>query len=136
MPARFTHVADACAVIAYLKGEAGHDRFAEILQDERNVAAIHAVNLCEVYYNYLRSDGVEVAEQALESTAKVLAIVEKADQGFLKRVARWKVEHKLGLADAFAAATAEEYASRLVTCDHNDFGAIEETGELQIEWIR
>src|SRR3989338_4083337 len=123
MAGRPTHVVDACAVIAYLKAENGHERFAEILRDERNSPAIHAVNLCEVYYDFLKSDSIEVAEEAWRSASSVLAVVERVDEGFMKRVARWKVGYivdgyNLGLADAVAAATAEEFACPLVTVDH------------------
>ncbi len=136
MTARFTHVVDTSAIIAYFKGEDGHERFAEILKDERNVLAIHAVNLFDVYCDYLRSDGHEVAEEAWRRAASILAIVEKADEDFMKRVARWKVEHELGLSDAFAATTAEEYACRLMSADRNDFSTIEQAGTLQIVWLR
>lgn len=50
MAAKPTHIVDASALIAYFKGEAGHERFAELLRDEGNIPAIHIVNLCEVYY--------------------------------------------------------------------------------------
>lgn len=53
---RITHVIDASALIAYSKGEAGHERFVELLADEENILAIHIVNPGEVYYNYYRSE--------------------------------------------------------------------------------
>lgn len=136
MTTRFTHIVGTCALIAYFKGEDGHERFAGILKDERNVLAIHAVNLFEVYCDYLRADGYEVAEEAWGRATTILAVVQKADEDFMKRVARWKVEHELGLGDAFAATTAEEYACHLVLADRNDFSAIEQAGTLQIVWLR
>jgi predicted nucleic acid-binding protein len=141
MPPRPTHVVDACAAIAYLKGEPGQDNLRQILTDERNSVAIHSVNLCEVYYDFLRSDGVAVADVAHGSLAGVLTILNDGEQGFLKRVARWKVGHVcgghcLGIADAYAAATAEEYACPLVTTDHNDFDPVAQAGVLAIIWLR
>lgn len=136
MAIKATHIVDASALIAYFKGEEGQDKFAALLRDERNVLAIHAVNLCEVYYDYLRSDGLEKAEEAWTKANDILSIIQNLDPQFVKRVGRWKVDHNLGLADAFAAATAEENACPLVTTDHNDFERVEQTGALQIVWLR
>jgi predicted nucleic acid-binding protein len=136
MAAKLTHVVDASALIAYFKEEEGNKKFAELLADEENVLAIHATNLCEVYYGYLRSDGADRADEAWQRAIDILGVIEAIDAQFMKRVGRWKVDHKLGLADAFAAATAEENACPLVTTDRNDFGAIEAAGALQIVWLR
>ena len=72
MPPAITHVVDASALIAYFKGEQGHERVATLLMDERNNLAIHIVNLCEVYYGYLRSDGLQKANEAWERATKLL----------------------------------------------------------------
>lgn len=136
MALRFTHVVDASALIAYFKGEEGHETFAAILNDERNALAIHVVNLLEVYSDYLRSDGFEIAEEAWKRATSILAVLDKADENFLKRVARWKVEHGLAFGDAFAAAAAEEHGCRLVTAANKEFGAIEQSGAIEIVWIR
>lgn len=136
MAAKPTHIVDASALIAYFKGEAGHERFAELLRDEGNIPAIHIVNLCEVYYGYLRSDGPLRAEEAWAKADEILGVLQKADPQFIKRVGRWKVDHGLPLGDAFAAATAEENGCPLVTTDHNDFEAVEQAGDLHIVWLR
>jgi len=139
MPA-VTHVVDACALIAYFKGEAGRERFAELLADEENVLAIHIVNLCEVYYDYYRSDGPDKAEEAWSKAVSFLQVIEKADESFMKRVGRWIATRRIAtgefpLGDAFAAATAENYGIPLVTIDHKDFDPIDQSGILQIEWL-
>ena len=136
MASKPTHIADASALIAYFKQEAGHENFSSLLADEQNILAIHATNLCEVYYGYLRSDGPDKAEDAWQKATAILGVIEKLDAQFIKRVGRWKVDHNLGLADAFAAATAEENACALVTTDRNDFAAIEAAGALRIVWLR
>lgn len=136
MAARPTHIVDASALIAYFKQETGHENFAALLADERNILAIHATNLCEVYYNYLRSDGADKAEAAWQKATAILGVIEKLDAQFVKRVGRWKVDYNLPLGDAFAGAAAEENACALVTTDHNDFSAIEADGVLQIVWLR
>ncbi len=136
MAAKLTHVVDACAVIAYLKAEDGHENFAGILRDERNVLAMHALNFCEVYIDYLRSDGLQAAEEAAGHIVNMLAIDNRLDENFMKRVARWRVDHRLHLPDAVAAATAEEHACPLVTADHKDFEVVEQSRALEIVWIR
>lgn len=135
MPAKPTHIIDASALIAYFNGEDGHDRFAQLLSDEQNVLAMHATNLCEVYYGYLRADGLERAEKAWEEAIRIVQVLCKLDDGFVKRVARWKVEHRLGFADAHAAAAAEEHACELVTTD-SDFDAVKSSGALAVLKLR
>ena len=73
-----SHIVDASALIAYLKKEVGHEKFAALLADENNVLAIHATNLCEVYYNYLRSDGAQIAETAWQSSMAILGLIQKS----------------------------------------------------------
>ena len=136
MPAKPTHAIDASALIAYLKNEPGSDQFAELLLDERNVLVMHIVNLWEVHYNYLRADGLVSAEEAWIKANQILGIIDKVETDFMKRASRWKVNHNLGVGDAFAAATAEEYACPLVTTDHRDFEPVERSGALQILWLR
>lgn len=136
MPQKPSHIVDASALIAYFKLEPGHDKFAVLLANDQNILAIHATNLCEVYYGYLRADGAERAEEAWEKATTILGVIEKLDAQIIKRVARWKVDYNLGLGDSFAAASAEECACALITTDHNDFEAVEKAGELQIVWLR
>jgi len=136
MALRPTHVLDTSAVVAYLKGEPGADVFAAILAEEQNILAIHAVNLCEIYYNYLRDDGLEIAGEAWRQVTSFATIIERLDEPFMKRVGRWKGIEGLGLGDAFAAATAEEFGVPLIATDHNDFDPIEAKGLLKLTWLR
>ncbi len=136
MPPPPTHTLDAGAVIAYLKGEPGQEVVAALIANEANRLAIHSVNLCEVYYGYFRSDGADVAADAWNKATAFLAVIERADEEFIKRVGRWKAERLSGLADSFAAATAEEYGCPLVTTDHGDFDPIEAAGLVTLVWVR
>lgn len=140
MAARPTHIADACAAIALVKGEPGHQVITNILSDARNAVVIHRVNFCEIYYDFLRSDGPDIAEQASERLQAVMTIVDVEGESFLKRVARWKIGHacpghNLGIADAFAAAMAEEYACPLITKDHGDFDPVAAAHIIQVTWF-
>ena len=46
------YILDACAMIAFLRGEAGAEVVAEILRDPGDQCFAHAINLCEVYYDF------------------------------------------------------------------------------------
>jgi PIN domain nuclease of toxin-antitoxin system len=134
---RPTHIVDASALIAYLKQESGSQVFADLLAVAENTLAIHSVNLCEVYYTFLRVGEPESAENAWKIVESILSVIEKTDEQFMKRVGRWKAKYAtFPLGDAFAAATAEEFACPLVTADHHDFDQAEKDGSLKIVWVR
>lgn len=136
MAANPTHVVDACALIAYLKGEPGNERLAEFLADDTNILAIHILNLCEVYCCYYRTDGQARAQIAWENAGAILQIRSPLDETFTKVAARWKVERGLPMLDAVAAATAEKYACSIVTTDHNHFDPIAAAGLLTVHFLR
>jgi len=94
------------------------------------------VNLCEVYYGYLRSDGPQRANEAWERATKLLGLDKTIDEDFVRRVGRWKVNSGLGLGDSFLAACVEQYAAILVTADHGDFDRVQETGFIRVDFIR
>ncbi|WP_008314883.1 PIN domain-containing protein [Leptolyngbya sp. PCC 6406] len=54
-------ILDACAVIAYERGEAGAEIVERFLVEEDR-CWIHAINLCEVYYDFLRAGGQAAAQ--------------------------------------------------------------------------
>ena len=56
-------ILDACAVIAFFRGEIGAEVVEQYLLDSEYFCSIHVVNLCEVYYDFLRVDGVQEAER-------------------------------------------------------------------------
>ena len=136
MPPRFTHVLDASALIAFFKGEPGHESVAALLKDERHNLGMHIVNLCEVYYEYLRVDELQKANESWERVTQLVGVLITADEGFIKRVGRWKVDMGLGLGDSFLAACAEENAAILVTADRGDFERVQQAGLIQVEFIR
>ena len=55
-------VLDSSAVIAYLRGKPGKERVAAALLDENVSCQMHAVNLCEVFYDTLRAQGTAIAD--------------------------------------------------------------------------
>jgi PIN domain nuclease of toxin-antitoxin system len=55
-----TFVLDACAIIALLRNEAGAEITDRLLLEQTCMA--HAVNLCEVYYDFLKAENENVAQ--------------------------------------------------------------------------
>ncbi len=67
-------VLDACATIAYLRGEPGWNVVARLLADADTYA--HAVNPCEVYYDTIRAGaGTDTARAAASDVIRDLGRV-------------------------------------------------------------
>src|SRR5438067_1302622 len=64
-------VLDACAMIAFLRAEPGADVVRDILQDPVADCFAHAINLCEVYYDFIRAADVRTAKAALRDLTAV-----------------------------------------------------------------
>jgi len=74
------------------------------------------INLGEVYYVVFRADGQERAENVIASLRPLLALeVAGADRTI--EAATLKAQYALGLADAFAVATAIAHDAVLLTGD-------------------
>ena len=134
---RITLVLDTSALIVYLRKEAGHGRFVELLKRDESSIAMHMINLGELYYVFWRSDGANKAEEAWSMTCEMpIRIVDSLSESFVKRVGRWKATQRISYADAFALATAEEHGAPLVTTDHQEFDPIDRRGLLKFYWLR
>ena len=121
-----THCLDACAVIAYLRQEAGAEVLKEIIERPNTFLAMHVCNLGEVYYDFFRDDGLAAAQTAwANALALPLALRRDADDTFIQRVGVIKVAERVSFADAFALALAERVHVPLITTDHHEFDAIE-----------
>ena len=120
------YIIDACAIIAFLRGEAGSAIVARLLADPASLCLIHAVNLCEVYYDAVRRTDVATARQDIEALlAGGLVLRTDLDTAFWQSVGEFKVNPgKLSLADCFALALAQQEKGTLVTSDHHEFDLI------------
>lgn len=103
------------------------------VQQGRSDGWINIVNLAEIYY-ILRRKSKEVAEEKEERLKSygVRAVPVDPDSPLWKRAASLKSEHRMSLADAFAAATALELRGKLITGADVDFEGIR---ALQVERI-
>jgi uncharacterized protein with PIN domain len=59
------YILDASAMIAYLRGEPGAEAVSAILVDPSHDCLVHAVNRCEVYYDFYRASGETAARDAV-----------------------------------------------------------------------
>ena len=124
-------------MLAYLKGEPGADVVDVLLRNPAEPCYAHAVNLCEVYYDFLRRADVRTAEQAV---ADLLAdgVCERQDMGrrFWRRVGQLKARGGISLADCFCIALAQQLGGEIVTSDHHEFDPLVPLGLCPITFIR
>jgi predicted nucleic acid-binding protein len=129
-------VLDASALLALLFDEPGAEKMEHLFhaasETDRTVF-ISAVNWAEVLYKMERKfgkAGLEAARQ-FERTTPLEAV--PVDRDLAEAAALLKNSHKLGLADAFAAALAKNKKAELVTADH-EFKSVEK--EIKINWLK
>lgn len=130
-------ILDSSAMIAYLRQETGAMVVDQVLTDPSNVCIAHSINLCEVYYDAIRVDGLIGAEKILDDLF-ALGIVERNDfdANFWKEVGRIKAENKASLADCFAIVLANILDGTLLTSDHHEFDKIAKDGICSVQFIR
>jgi len=128
-----TCVLDACALIALLRSEPGGEEVRSLLADDECRCFIHAVNLCEVYYDCLRNyDEVKADQKLGDLRVCGLLLRDDMDTEFWKKAGHLKARGRISLADAFAVTLAEREHSILVTSDHHEFDPLLASGSLPI----
>lgn len=132
-----TLVLDACAIIAYLRDEEGADAVEAVLIDD-NDCVVHAINLCEVYYDCVRRDGIARADTLIEDlVSSGLVTRDDMDTRLWKSAASFKADlARVSLADCFAMALTHRLNAELVTSDHREFDPIAVQGLCPIRFIR
>lgn len=130
-------VLDACAMIAYLRNEVGADVVETLLFDQAVVCYAHAINLCEVYYDFLRFANQETAYTAIQDLRAVgLIFSEDMDLGLWQAAGRYKATQRLSLADCFALAFTNRLNGELITSDHHEFDPIAKQALCPIRFFR
>ena len=130
-------VLDACAVIAYERDEPGADVVEMFLVGD-DTCWIHAINLCEVYYDFLRVGGPDAAEQVLTDLEGFnVLVVTMTEEGLWKLAATYKATlRRISLADCFALALTNSIEGTLITSDHAEFDPVAAQNIGQIQFIR
>lgn len=131
------YVLDACAMIAFLKGEAGADVVQNALVDANGQCVAHAINLCELYYYVYRAGGESAADSAV-SGMRSLGIAERGDfdEPFWKEASKLKAGGKISLADCFAVTLTNRVGGTLLTSDHHELDRVAAAGICSITFIR
>jgi PIN domain nuclease of toxin-antitoxin system len=131
------HALDACAMIAYLRGEVGGTVVDGFLKTPTDTCYAHAINLLEVYYDFIRKHNEPIARQALKDLAAA-GVVTRRDmsQPFLHRVGQLKARGGISLADCFCIELAQTLSGQVVTSDHHEFDALVPLGIVPILFIR
>lgn len=130
-------VLDACAVIAYGRNEPGGDVVERLVTDPAVPCYVHTVNLCEIYYHYVRLAGEATARLAADGLV-ALGVAERndMDRAFGQEVGRPKGTVKASLADCFAATLANRLDATVVTSDWREFGPLAAAGMCRAQFIR
>ena len=131
-------VLDSSALIAYLRNESGSDVTEELLEDPGNTCYVHAVNLCEVFYEARRRAGEERAQAALVVLSLAGIVTrEDLDDDFWREAGRIKADYKrISLADCFCAVLANRTGAEVVTADRKEFEPIAQQGVCRVRFIR
>jgi ribonuclease VapC len=128
-------VLDSFALLAFLRGEAGDDTVAALLEKagERD-APLHMteVNYAEVKYIVLRKDGAARWAEVAHALPTLPIEFHPADRELADLAADFKSRFSLSLANAFPAALAKKQKAALVTGDP-EFKAVEK--EIKINWV-
>ncbi len=129
-------VLDSFALLAFLRGEAGEEKVAALLEraglrDE----PLHMteVNYAEVQYIIIRKDGDDRWTEIARELPALPIEFHPATRSLADGAADFKARYKLSLADAFAAALAKERKAEVVTGDP-EFKALEK--EIKIGWLK
>lgn len=128
------YVLDACAMIALLRRETGETVVWNHLTDPAATCYAHAINFCEVSYDFYRDAG-EMAAQSAIHDLKALGINDRSDfdEAFWQEAGRLKAVHrKVSLADCCAIALTNRVGGTLLTSDHHELDAITATGVCSI----
>jgi ribonuclease VapC len=135
-----SYIFDACALIALLneeKGE-GYEVVAELFdraEAGKITLCMSIVNLCEVYYGYIRNDGKEEADRIMKNVACLpLNIINTISETVYREASLFKGTYPLSLGDAFLCGTAKSTGAIIVTKD-SEIRKPEQAEGLTVLWI-
>lgn len=129
-------VLDSFALIAYFRDEPGAELVESLLVTAgKKDSPLHMtdVNYAEVKYSIMKKDGAEAWEEVAKVLQGLPIDFHSTNRALADTAANFKARHKISLADAFAAALANEKKAELVTGDP-EFKALEK--EIKINWVK
>lgn len=131
-------VMDACALIALLRREPGGELIDLLLSNKENTCIVHAANLFEVYYDLVRTAGVNRAKEVINRLIKAgIFVREDLDTDFWQDAGNIKAGYpRVSIADCMCIALANRLGAEVCTCDHNEFDAIAQKQLCKVRFIR
>ena len=131
------YVLDASAVIAWLRDEPGADVVDAAVRDVNSRCLMHAINLCEVFYDAHRNAGEAHARSVVADLAAV-GVSERGDfdQSFWMEAGGLKAGGGISLADCFAVTLTNRLGGTLLTSDHGELDPVAAAGICNITFIR
>jgi uncharacterized protein len=129
-------VLDSFALLAYLRDERGAESMQTLLEkaSRKDVPLLMTeVNYAEVKYIVLRKDGKEAWNEVETCLGSLPVEFVPTTRALADTAAIFKANHRISLADAFAAALAKENKTDLVTGDQ-ELEAMD--GEIKINWLK
>lgn len=106
--------------MAWLQNEKGAQTVEDLLREAKNTGEkllLHEINLAEVYYLTIRRVGENQAKIIAAQVETLPIEIVSTTPEIVWQAARLKAQHKLSLADAFAAGTGIQLGARVVTGD-------------------
>jgi predicted nucleic acid-binding protein len=133
-------VLDAGAVVALFNNEEGADIVDALFVAASNGSCnlvMNKFNLLEVYYGYLRDDGLDFAEKQLSNiTESRIRISDTLTDDLMRKAGNMKANYKMSLADSVLLAQALVDKGTVVTTDHHELDAVDKDGSVKILWVR
>ena len=133
MPDRL--VLDSFALIALFQDEPGAAKVESLLEESSKgqcTLFMSVVNLGEVAYTMEIRRGLQVAEEAMAAISQAAIEVLDVDRALALVAAHLKATTRVGYADCFAAALAQQLDAAVLTGDP-DFQRLE--GPVAVEWL-
>ena len=130
-------VLDACAMVAYLEGEPGDAVVDALLSDNATTCFAHSINLCEVFYQVLRTSDLQTARDAI-TTLRADGVIERKDMSekLWQDVGVLKARGRISISDCFCVCLAQQLSAEVVTSDHKEFDPLVSVGLVPIRFIR
>ena len=134
------YVLDACALLALIYKEPGDELVKSILTQAKMsdvVVYMNKLNLYEVYYDVVRSEGLQKAESVYSMVLKSpIEIIDGISDIVLRQSAQFKARYKMSLADSIALGQAFVLGASIITSDHHEFDIPEKNEDIIFTWIR
>ncbi len=119
---------DSEAILALFLGENDGEIVADKLEKVQSGEAegyINIISLSEIYYILFRINPELAEEKQRILRLFGLKVVPIEDNGLWREAAQMKAKHSLSLADAYAAATAKVFKSKLIIGSDKEFNKLD-----------